>query len=345
MTETGLKQVTLALQGGGSHGAFTWGVLEALLEDGRLQIEGISGTSAGAMNAAVMAHGLEKDGPEGAKSALKNFWSCISSYGSFSPYHSGPFNPWGADWSPTALWFDYIAQIYSPYQLNPFNFNPLRTVLEDSIDFDFLRCCRRVKLYISATNVRNNHLHIFTNKDMCVDVLLASACLPTMHQAVQVGEDYYWDGGFMGNPVLEPLVRQCHTPDTLIVQINPTHRDKVPVTAQAIADRVNEITFNASLMREIRSYADVTRMIDKGIVQDPRIQRAYFHLIAAEDEMAHLGLLSKLDTSWNFLTRLRDIGKQRTRGWLQENFQHLGKRSTIDLAAWTPVEYEGRKTS
>ena len=244
MAAKDMKQVTLALQGGGAHGAFTWGVLEGLLDDGRIRIEGISGTSAGAMNGAVLTHGLEKDGPEGAKSALESFWSCISSYGSFSPYHSGPFNPLGADWSPSAIWFDFIAQIYSPYQLNPLNMNPLRNVLEDSIDFDFLRRCHKVKLYISATNVRNNHLHIFTNKDMCVDVLLASACLPTMHQAVQVGEDYYWDGGFMGNPVLEPLVRQCHTSDTLVVQINPTHREQIPVTAHAIADRMNEITFN-----------------------------------------------------------------------------------------------------
>lgn len=344
MTTQEMKKVALALQGGGSHGAFTWGVLEGLLDDGRIQIEGISGTSAGAMNGVVLAHALEKEGPEEAKAALESFWSSISGYGAFSPYHSGPFNPWGADWSPNAIWFDFISQIYSPYQLNPFNINPLRNVLENSIDFEFLRHCQKIQLFISATNVRNNHLHLFTNKDMSIDVLLASACLPYLNQAVQIGQDYFWDGGFMGNPVLEPLIRRCQTPDTLIVQINPTHRENVPVTAHEIADRLNEITFNASLMREIRSYADITRLIEKGIVQDPRVQRAYFHLIGAEDEMAHWGVLSKLDTSWSFLTRLRDIGKGKAVTWLDKNFHHLGTRSTIDLAAWTPVEYGERTT-
>jgi len=336
------KKTTLALQGGGSHGAFTWGVLDALLEDGRIGIEGISGTSAGAMNGALLAHGLENGGAETAREALEGFWSKISSYGAFSPYHSGPFNPLGADWSPHVFWFDVMSQLYSPYLLNPFNLNPLREVLEDSINFESLRRTEAVKLFVSATNVQSNHLRIFSNKDLCVEVLLASACLPSVHQAVQVDGEYYWDGGFMGNPVLEPLVRRCRTQDTLIVQINPTRRESLPVTAHAIADRINEITFNASLMREIRSYADVTRLIDKGIIQDPRVERAYFHLISAEEEMAHLGVRSKLDTTWLFLTRLRDIGREKCLRWLDENFEHLGVRSTLDLLQWSPVEHGDR---
>jgi len=338
MVDRSVKKVTLALQGGGSHGAFTWGVLEGLLDNDNIEIEGISGTSAGALNAAVLVNGLEKGGREGAKSSLEKFWSRISSYGAFSPYHSGPFNPWGADWSPTAIWFDIISQFYSPYQLNPVNWNPLQDVLEGSIDFKSLCLSKKIKLFISATNVRNNHLHIFTNKDMRVEVLLASACLPYLNQAVLVNGEYYWDGGFMGNPVLEPLVRRCNTSDTLIVQLNPTHRENIPVTAQEIADRINEISFNSSLMREIRSYADVTRLIDKGIIQDQRIERAYFHLIAIDDEMAYLGVRSKLDTSWRFLTWLRDIGKEKARQWLEGNLDYLGNRSTIDLRSWTPVE-------
>jgi NTE family protein len=332
------KQITLALQGGGSHGAFTWGVLDRLLEDDRIEIEGISGTSAGAMNAVVLAYGYEINGKEGARDALRNFWKTLSLKGAFSPYHSGIFNPLGADWSPLALWFDLLSQLFSPYQLNPANFNPLRDMLEETINFDQLQKCGKIKLFISATNVNTNHLHIFTNDQITLDVLMASACLPYVHQAVNIKGEYFWDGGFMGNPALQPLVRQCETSDTVIVQVNPTYTEQLPRFAMHIADRLNEVTFNSNLMREIRSYIDVTRMIEKGTIHDPRIERAYFHIIPIGQEMSRLGVRSKLDTSWTLLRQLFSMGKQQAENWLTKHFDDIGRRTTLNLDEWTPTE-------
>lgn len=333
-----IKKITLALQGGGSHGAFTWGVLDRLLEDERIEIEGISGTSAGAMNAVVLAHGFEANGKEGAREALRKFWKAISLKGAFSPYHSGLFNPLGADWSPMALWFDLLSQTLSPYQMNPTNFNPLRDMLEETIDFDQLKKCGKIRLFISATNVNTNHLHIFTNDQISLDVLMASACLPYIHHAVKIGEEYFWDGGFMGNPALEPLVRRCETSDTVIIQVNPTYRKDVPCFATDIADRLNEITFNSNLMREIRSYVDVTRMIEMGYIHDPRIERAYFHIIPISPELSHLGVRSKLDTSWFLLKRFFSVGRHQADNWLANHFDDIGMRSTLNLDEWTPTE-------
>lgn len=334
------KKITLALQGGGSHGAFTWGVLDRLLEDERIEIEGISGTSAGAMNAVLLAYGYEINGREGARKELRKFWKAISLKGAFSPYHSGIFNPLGADWSPLALWFDLLSQTLSPYQMNPGNFNPLRDMLEKTIDFDQLRKCGKIRLFISATNVNTNHLHIFTNNQISLDVLMASACLPYIHQAVEIDGEYFWDGGFMGNPALEPLVRRCETSDTIIVQVNPTFRQELPRFAADIADRLNEVTFNSSLMREIRSYFDVTRMIERGTIKDPRIERAYFHIISISPELHHLGVRSKLDTSWVLLKRLFDVGRNQAEIWLSNHFDDIGQRTTLDLEEWTPTEIQ-----
>jgi NTE family protein len=336
------KSVTLALQGGGSHGAFTWGVLDRLLEDDRIDIEGISGTSAGAMNAVVLAHGFEINGREGARKELHDFWRAISKKGEFSPYHSGFFNPLQVEWSPLAWWLDLLSQTFSPYQLNPFDYNPLRDTLRDTINFKQLRTCGKIRLFISATNVNTNHLHVFTNSEISLDVLMASACLPYLHHAVQINGDCYWDGGFMGNPALEPLIRQCKADDTIIVQVNPTDKGGVPRLAVDIADRLNEITFNSNLMREIRSYVDVTRMIESGHISDPRIERAYFHIIPIGWEMNRLGVRSKLDTSWTLLKRLFSVGRRQADTWLAQNFDDIGKRSTLDLEAWSPTEDRAR---
>lgn len=326
------KTITLALQGGGAHGAFTWGVLDRLLEDERIVIEAISGTSAGAMNAAVLADGFEKAGAAGARQALENFWQSMSRYGALSPYAGGAPTPF-------LWWFSLLTQVLSPYQLNPLNIVPLREVLANTIDFACVRRCRRIKLFVSATNVQTNRLRVFTTPELCVDVLLASACLPHLYHAVEIGGAYYWDGGFMGNPVLEPLVSQCRSCDIVIVQVNPTTRADVPRTADDIADRVNEISFNASLMREIRAIAGVMLLVDAGVleIKDPRYRCIHFHQIAAEDLMRGLGRFSKFNTAWSFLTHLREMGREQTDHWLAENFQHLGSRSTLDLQAWQPV--------
>ncbi len=333
-----VKKITLALQGGGSHGAFTWGVLDRLLEETQLEIEAVSGTSAGAMNAAVLASGYEKEGNKGARRALQELWKAISLKGAFSPYHSGPFNPYGADWSPIALGFDMMSHLLSPYQINPLNHNPLKDMIEETIDFDKLRRCGKIQLFISATNVNTNHLHVFTNEQLTAEVLMASACLPHIHQAVQIDGDYFWDGGFMGNPVLEPLVRQCETPDTIVIQVNPTRRDDLPRFALDIADRLNEITFNSNLMREIRSYLDVTKLIEKGYITDPHIARTYFHVIPIATELARLGVRSKLDTSWTLIQRLFNVGRRQAEQWLAKHYDDIGRRSTLDLAEWTPTE-------
>lgn len=330
------RTVNLALQGGGAQGAFTWGVLDRLLEEPSLIIEGISGTSAGAMNAAVLADGLEKGGREGAQRTLAEFWAAVSREGSFSPYRSGWWSPLGARLSPMVWMANWYSHWLSPYQANPLDYDPMRDVLRKSLDFERLRTCRGIKLFISATNVLNNRLKIFTAAELTVDVLLASACLPTLHQAVQIDGEAYWDGGFMGNPVLEPLLTGCEARDILIVQINPQYRNEVPKTAADIADRVNEITFNASLMREIRSIARMTRMLEELEVEGHHYERAYFHLIAGEDLLSALSAESKLDTSWSFLTHLRDRGRERADAWMTENWNRIGHGSTLDLDAWIP---------
>lgn len=333
-----MKKIALALQGGGSHGSFTWGVLDRLLEDERLVIESISGTSAGAMNAAVLADGFEKGGAPGAREALSRFWTAMARAGTFSPYRSGPLNPLGPDWSPVAQWWDWISQAFSPYQLNPFNFNPLREVLSQTIDFACVRRCQKIRLYVSATNVRTNNLRLFTGAELSVEVLLASACLPQIYPAVAVDGEYYWDGGFLGNPVLEPLVDGCTDfADIVLVQVDPFRRDAVPRTAQEIASRVNEISFNASLMREIRAIAGITRLIAAGVVKDPRYRCVYFHRIAAEEVFRDLGSRTKLDTHPAFLAWLRDSGREAAGRWLTEHFADLGCRTTLELSAWRPV--------
>lgn len=337
------KKISLALQGGGAHGAFTWGVLEKLIEDERIEIDGISGTSAGAINAAVLADGYHKNGRVGAAEALENFWRTMSNYGSFNPYHSSPLNPAGPTWPPTVMWLDMLSHLASPYQLNPFNINPLKDVLVNTIDFDCLRQCSKLKLFVSATNIRTNRLRIFTNTELSVGALLASACLPQIHHTVEVDGEYYWDGGFTGNPVLEPLVNDCDANDILIVQINPTHRDDVPVTAQEITDRLNEITFNSNLMREIRHIAEITRLIEAGVVNDPRFHRTYFHLVHANEEMKRYSMHTKYDTAWSFLTKLRDLGRREAEAWLTANFDTLGKRSSLSLQEWAPKYWHRRQ--
>lgn len=333
MSQKTNKTINLALQGGGAHGAFTWGVLDRLLEDERLVIEAISGTSAGAINAAVLADGFEKGGAEGARNALERFWKAVSGHASFSPYTGG-----GS--SPLARWFDFLTHTFSPYEFNPTNIDPLKDIITETIDFACLRACRSIKLYISATNVRTGRLRIFNSNELSADVLLASACLPHIRQAVEINGEHYWDGGFMGNPILEPLIGQCQGPcDIVIVQVNSAHCDDVPRTASEIINRVNEISFNSSLMREIRAIAGVMMLVKSGAleIKDPQYKSTLFHRIAAEDVMKGLKAGSKLDISWPFLTRLKSLGRERAGQWLDENFDHLGHASTLDLQAWEPA--------
>lgn len=330
-----IKRLNLALQGGGAHGAFTWGVLDRLLEETRIELDGISGTSAGAMNAAVMACGLALDGRDGARRKLDEFWHEVSKAGRLGPLQPSPLDRasgnWNMDNSPAYLGLDMMSRLWSPYQLNPLGYNPLREVLEKVVDLDRVRNCETVKIFVSATNVRSGKIRVFKGSEIGYDALLASACLPTLYRAVEIDGEAYWDGGFMGNPALYPLFYECETADVAIVQVNPIERQEIPKTSREILDRVNEISFNSSLMREMRAVAFVTDLIDRGVLDESAYKRIRVHLVEAAEEMSTLGFSSKLMADWSFLCHLRDLGRTTTEDWLGRNFDRIGQESTIDL--------------
>ena len=334
--ETATKTINLALQGGGAHGAFTWGVLDRLLEDERISYEGVSATSAGAMNAVVLAYGLTEGGRDGAKKALEGFWRRVSHAASV-----GPLQPTWLDRltgnralenSPAFIAFDLISRLLSPYQFNPLNRNPLREVLEQSVDFDRLRSADcPLKLFLSATNVRTGKVKVFENDVLCPERVLASSCLPFLFQAVEIDGEHYWDGGYMGNPAIFPLIYGCDSRDVMIIHINPLERPDLPTTAFEIMNRVNEISFNSSLMREMRAISFVTKLIDDNPAAMKTLKRMLVHAIAADEVMSGLGAASKLNGDWEFLVYLRDQGRDHADKWLAQNFAHLGRESTIDI--------------
>jgi NTE family protein len=332
---TKAKPINLALQGGGAHGAYTWGVLDRLLEDERLEIDAISGTSAGAMNAAVLADGYEAGGREGARQALETFWRRISDASRYSPLQPTVFDRllggWNMDHSPAFAFFDLMTRTLSPYQFNPLNQNPLRDVLKDSIDFDRLARGTKVKLFLSATNVRTGKVKVFGAGEISTEALLASACLPFMFQTVEIGGEPYWDGGYMGNPSLFPLIYGADSNDVVIVQINPLGSSEIPRTAHEIMNRVNEISFNSSLMREMRAVAFVTHLLDSHQLDEKKYRRMYMHWIEAESEMRGLGVSSKLNADLEFLLHLRDLGRRTAGAWIDAHFDRIGRESTVDI--------------
>ena len=336
-TRQDVKTINLALQGGGAHGAFTWGVLDRLCEEPRLAIEGISATSAGAMNGAVFAYGVTKGGPDGARKALESYWKRVAKAGEISPLAPSLFDRlfgFSTDQSPAFLAFDLMTRMLSPYQFNPLNLNPLRAIVEQSIDFDLLRSAAcPVKLFLSATNVRTGKVKIFENHEVTTDAVLASSCLPFLFQAIEIDGEAYWDGGYMGNPAIFPLIYGCNSHDVVIVHINPIERKKLPHTASEIMNRINEISFNSSLMREMRAVSFVTKLIDDGKLEDAQFNRMLIHAIAADDVMTGLGVASKLSTEWTFLTGLRDRGRDCAGAWIEANFHQLGQSSTVDIGA------------
>ncbi len=326
--------IDLALQGGGAHGAFTWGVLDRLLEEKRLKIEGISGTSAGAMNAAVAIDGFTQGGPEEAKTRLEQFWRLVSEAAEFSPFRRSPIDillgRWSLDQSPLFLAFDLTARIFSPYVLNPKGDNPLATILAECVDFDRLAKAP-VKLFVTATNVRTGQGRVFRNAELSPDVLLASACLPTLFQAIEIDGEAYWDGGYAGNPTITPLIRECDSSDTILVQVNPVERPGTPKTAREIVSRVNEVSFNAVLLKELRMIALLRQVSDPGHTEGARWAEMRIHRIAS-DYMTQLGYSSKLNAEWEFLTMLRDEGRRCAGDFLAVHKSDLGKRSTLDLS-------------
>jgi NTE family protein len=325
--------VDLALQGGGSHGAFTWGVLDRLLEEPWLRIEGVSGTSAGAMNAAVLVDGHAQGGAEGARAALESFWRRVARAGEFSPLRRAPLDVmlgrWGLDGNPLYLALDLSTRLLSPYETNPAGLNPLRLVLSKSLDFDRLATAP-IKLFVTATNVRTGRMRIFRNKDVTSDALLASACLPFMFQAVELDGEAYWDGGYSGNPPITPLVRETASNDTILVPINPVERAGTPRTAREILNRVNEVSFNANLLKELRMIAVLRKVVNAGDSEGARWAAMRMHMIATKT-MNRLGVSSKMNAEWKFFCFLRDEGRRSADAFLAEHAASLGRRSTLDI--------------
>lgn len=336
------KSINLALQGGGSHGAFTWGVLDALLEDGRVDFEGVSATSAGAMNAAALAYGKTKGDAQTAREILENFWRETSRAGAiFSPikntsYDMGSMlNPWAKEWGFTNFsFFEELGRSISPYQFNPLNFNLLKNVLEKTINFDHVHACDCMKLFITTTDVQSGLPKIFENEEVTLEVLLASAALPTLFQAVEIKGRYYWDGGYLGNPSLWPLFYHAQSRDILLVHVNPIKREEVPMDAQSIDNRLNEITFNSALLKELRAIDFVQKLLHQDMLKEQHkdhYKDVLLHAIRADDVMRDLSATSKFDTDWHFLTELRDIGRKEAKTWLKKHFKDLNKRASVDI--------------
>jgi NTE family protein len=327
--------IDLALQGGGAHGAFTWGVLDRLLEEPWLRIDAISGTSAGAMNAAALAYGHSLRGNDGARAALHGFWERVAQVGRLSPIRRGPLDVllgrWTLDNSPSYIASDLMSRLLSPYDLNLAGWNPLRKILTEGVDFSRLTQSS-IKLFVTATNVATGRARVFRNSDLTPDALIASACLPTMFQAIELDGEAYWDGGYSGNPTITPLVRESNARDTIIVPINPVERKGTPRSAGEILNRLNEVAFNAVLLKELRMIALLRQVANPGDEEGQKWAKMRIHSVS-NDIMAGLSASSKLIAEWDFLCMLRDAGRQSADTFLQRHGADLGKRSTFDLDA------------
>ncbi len=328
------KSIELALQGGGSHGALTWGVLERLLEEKDLKIEGISGTSAGAMNAVVLAHGMQTGGADGAIALLHKFWKNVSEYAVYSPLQRDIWSRLNGNWnlenSPAYIFLDHFTRIFSPYEINPFDVNPLRDIVASIIDFDCVNKCTKIKVFVTATNVRTGRAKIFSQPDLSIDALMASASLPFIFKAVEIDGEAYWDGGYTGNPALFPLIERCDSRDLILIQINPFYRQELPRTSREIISRVNEITFNANLIKELRSVMLLRDMVNTEKIDRDHYKNMRLHRIHADKDLSDLNASSKLNAEWSYLCHLRDMGRIRTDNWLKQHWDDLGSRETFN---------------
>ncbi|WP_209424656.1 patatin-like phospholipase family protein [Pararhodobacter sp. SW119] len=335
MSERGMKRINLALQGGGSHGALTWGVLDRLLEDPRLEIAEISGTSAGAMNAVVLADGYERGGRDGARQALAAFWRAISRASLFSPMQRSPVDRalgrWSLDNSPGYLLAESMSRLFSPYQLNPMGVNPLRRVLEAQVNFDNVNRCRQIAVHVTATHVRTGRARVFSRGGVTLDAVIASACLPQLFPAVEIEGEHYWDGGFSANPALMPLVTSDESPDIVIVQINPILREECPMSAREIINRVNEISFNTALIKELRTIALMQQVVAEKGVDLGAAGKTHIHLIHADTEVQDLAASSKMNAEWGYLEMLFQRGRSWADTWLAAHFDKIGHESSFDL--------------
>jgi NTE family protein len=328
------KPMNLALQGGGAHGAFSWGVLDRLLEDPRVEIEAITGASAGAMNAVALAAGYADGDRDEARASLRCFWDGVLHEARNSPLRRSPIETllggWNLDTSPAYVMFDLVTRLASPYDLNPLNVNPLKDLVVQLVDFDRVRKSK-VKVFISATNVETGRARIWDKKELTADHVMASACLPWLFQAVEIDGVPYWDGGFTGNPALWPLFENCETDDVVLVQINPIRRPGAPTTARDIINRVNEITFNASLLHDLRAVDFVTRLLEAGRLEGTGYRRVLVHAISDEKTLSRLGASSKFNVEPDFIDMLFGHGREAAENWLRTSFRHVGTKSTVNV--------------
>lgn len=331
------RRINLALQGGGTHGAFTWGALDRLLEEEWLDFDGMSGTSAGAINAALFAQGMCEGGRMGARNLMDRFWRDLGTRFAVSPLQTNPIERaiWGWDMTYSFAWnaFDTLTRVASPYQFNPFpiEFNPLRRALESALDLERLRNdSNAIRLFISATNVRTGKPKVFRREELTVDALLASACLPNIFKAVEIDGEAYWDGGYLGNPALWPLYHERMAADIILVQLNPLYRPELPTSVSDIMNRLNEISFNASLMSEIRAIDFVQRLLESGRLEQPRYRRIFLHSIEDEERMRAFKLSTKFNGDWSFLSTLRDYGYQAADTFVSQFGDKIGRENTLD---------------
>lgn len=349
------KKIAIALQGGGAHGAFAWGVMDRLLEDGRFDIVGVSGTSAGGMNAASIIQGLIKGGADEARTTMRRYWEGMHELSKdISPFHNpfinGPWSEWFrhmsrmwhlmCPWMPDALARNYnldhmpmfqltkhMGNVFSPYDTNPRNINPFRDFIHDFFDFETIRNSQERRIFLGTTHVRTGKIKIFSNQDISGDVLMASACLPFLFQSVEIEGEHYWDGGYIANPAIYPLIEACDTRDIVIIQLTKTYCDEVPTSHGAIVDRMKEITYNGCLVREMRAIYFITMLIDKGIIAKDKMKRLNMHLIKNENTFRDLNLSSALNTDWEFLTMLFKEGRSTAEKWIHKNYDNVGSNN------------------
>ncbi len=331
---TAQRSISLALQGGGAHAAFSWGVVDQLLIDGRMTIEAISATSSGAILATVMAQGMMEGGNEGAREIMTKFWRKVSIASSLMPMQINVVDKFlghvGIDLSASSMALDYITKIFSPYQFNLFDLNPLRGIVEEMVDFDKLNKKPPCGLYINATNARTGKSRIFEAGDLTLDAVMASSCLPFMFKTVEIDGEPYWDGSFSGCPALAPLINHDEPGDIVLVQIHPSFVDEVPTSAADILDRATEISFHSVLLHEMKNIELYNGMIASGALKQKPV---FLHRIDAQDMLTSLGRASKLKADWDFLIYLHDMGVQTASDWVGSNFEQLGKSSSLDISA------------
>ena len=335
-TAPNVKSINLALQGGGAQGAFTWGVLDKLLTYDNLEFESITATSAGAMNAVVIAQGLLTGGREHARNLLHGFWHKVSTAASMLPFKPsmvekimGAGNDLG--FSPSFIALDYMMRLFSPYQLNLFDINPLRSIVEETVDFDLIRKNKKIKLFVNATNVRTGKNKVFKTEELTLDMIMASACLPFIFKTVYIDGEPYWDGSYSGNPPIYPLIYNAISHDVVFVQINPLIVEEVPTNASDIMNRINEISGNTFLMGEMRAIAFVKRLIDEGKLPAKDYKNMRVHMIEAQEILSSLRPSSKLNADWTFLAHLNNIGQQAAEDWMKNHYNALGKTGTVDV--------------